>query len=191
MSNYADPAKARLWLDGDAFRAATNTPLPEDIFADELVGWDAFGGIKAGFTLTTEQDIEDIDVWNNTSGAPYRRRRQPPRPIIAMRPVDYSKATVLTLLRGGSVSEVGTDSGIFEMIEGEDEDFALILRVIDGASKKAYYIARAELTNIPEEQMGAEDDVEGWDLEIGPLAPTGGGAAIRRFLTENPLAVTP
>jgi hypothetical protein len=191
VSNFADPSKARLWLDGDAFRAAAGTVLPTDIFADTLTGWDAFGGIKAGFQITTDRDITDVNVWNNTSGGPYKRRKQPPAPTIAMRPVDYSKATVLTLLRGGSVTEVGTGSGIFEMVEGDDEEFGLILRVIDGDEKKAYYIARAELVNIPEESMGDEEDVEGWDLEIGPLAPTGGGKAIRRFLSSNPLATTP
>jgi hypothetical protein len=191
VSDFADPSKARLWLDGDAFRAPADTALPEDIFADELTGWDAFGGIKAGFTITTERDITDVNVWNNTSGGPYKRRKQPPAPSIALRPVDYSKATVLTLLRGGSVTETEVGSGIFEMVEGEDEVFGLIMRVVDGESKKAYYIARSELVNIPEEQMGSEDDVEGWDLEVGPLAPTGGGKAVRRFLNTNPLATTP
>jgi hypothetical protein len=191
VSDYADPSKARLWLDGDAFRAPALTTLPTDIFADTLTGWDAFGGIKAGFTVTTDRDIADVDVWNNTSGSPYKRRKQPPKPTIALRPVDYSKATVLTLLRGGSVTETATASGIWEMIDADDEEFALILRVVDGDHKKAYYIARGELTNIPEETMGADDDVEGWDLEIGPLAPGSGAKAIRRFLSENPLATTP
>ena len=191
MSDFADPSKARLWLDGDAFRAPSLTTLPPDIWADDLTGWDAYGGIKAGFQLTTDRDITDIDVWNNTSGSPYKRKKQPPKPTIALRPVDYSKATVLTLLRGGSVAETATDSGMWELIEGDDEDFALILRVVDGTHKKAYYIAKGELTNIPEENLGSDDDVEGWDLEIGPLAPGGGAKAVRKFLTENPLATTP
>ena len=188
MSDFANPDLARLWLDGDAFRAAAGTELPPDIFADTLTGWDAFGGIKAGFQLTTDQDINEVDIWNNKSGAPYKRIKQPPKPTIALRPVDYSKATVLTLLRGGSVAETEVASGIWELIEGDTEEFALILRVVDGTHKKGYYIAKAELTNVPEENMGADDDVEGFDLEIGPLAPSGGGKAVRKFLTENPLA---
>jgi hypothetical protein len=191
VSDYANPDLARLWLDGDAFRAAAGTTLPTDIFADTLTGWDAFGGIKAGFTLTTDRDISDVDIWNNTSGSPYKRRKQPPKPTIALRPVDYSKATVLTLLRGGSVAETTTGSGIWELITGDDEEFALILRVVDGLKKKAYYMEKGELTNIPEENMGADDDVEGFDLEVGPLAPGGGRLAVRKFLTENPLAATP
>lgn len=191
MSDYADPSKARMWLDGDMFRAAAGTALPPDIFADTLTGWDAFGGIKAGFVISTEQDVTDVPVWNNTSGSPYKRRRQPPSTTIAVRPVDYSKATVLTLLRGGSVTETTVGSGVWELIEGDSEEFAVIMRVVDGEDRKGYYIARSELVNIPEENMGADDDVEGWDLEIGPLAPTGGGKAIRRFLSSNPLATTP
>jgi hypothetical protein len=191
VSDYANPDLARLWLDGDAFRAPASTALPADIFANELTGWDAFGGIKAGFVITTDREITDVNVWNNTSGSPYKRRKQPPATTIALRPVDYSKATVLTLLRGGSVAETATASGIWEMIEGEDEQFGLILRVVDGDKRKAYYIAKGELVNVPEENMGADDDVEGWDLEIGPLAPGGGAKAVRKFLTENPLVATP
>lgn len=191
MSTFADPSKARLWLDGDAFRAPVGTVMPDDIFADDLTGWDAFGGIKAGFALTTDQDVTDVPVWNNKSGAPYKKIKQPPVPTIALRPVDYSKATVLTLLRGGSVAETEVDSGIWELIEGDDEKFALILRVYDGTHKKGYYINTAELSNKPEENMGADDDVEGFDLEIGPLAPSDGTKAIRKFLTENPLVTTP
>lgn len=187
MSNHANPDLARLWLDGDAWRAPAGTALPTDIFADTLTGWDAFGGIKAGFQLTTDQDVNDVDVWNNKSGAPYKRIKGAVKPTIALRPVDYSKATVLTLLVGGSVAETATDSGMFELIEGESEEFALILVVRDGLRRKAYYIEKSQLTNKPEENMGADDDVEGFDLEIGPLAPDGGGAAIRKFLTENPL----
>ncbi len=191
MSTYADPSKARVWLDGDAFRAPAGTALPTDIFATTLpAAWLAFGGIKAGFKVTSDRDVNDIDVWNNTSGSPYKRRKLTPAVTIAFRPVDYSKATVLTLIRGGSVTEVGTTgSGVFEMIEGNDENFAYIMRVVDGPAKKAYYVASCELLTIPEESIGeADDDVEGWDIELGPLAPSDGTKAVRKFLNTNPLA---
>lgn len=184
MSQYANASKARVWLDGDAFRAPAATPLPTNIFATTLTGWSAFGGIKAGFNVTTEREVTDIPVWNNRSGSPYKRRKESPATTIAFRPVDYSPATILTLLRGGAVAAGG---GGFEMIEGEDEEFAFIMRVIDGTYQKAYYVARGELLSIPAESMGAEDDVEGWDIEIGPLAPADGSKGIRRFLNGNPL----
>lgn len=185
MSTYANPDKAHVWLDGDAFRAPAGTALPADIFATSLSGWSAFGGIKAGFTITSDRDVTDIDIWNNESGAPYKRIKQSPAVTVAMRAVDYSPATVLTLLRGGSISAA---AGGFEMVAGDDENFAFIMRVVDGADKKAYFVAKAELLTIPEENMGADDDVEGFDFEIGPLAPADGTPAVRRFLTTNPLA---
>lgn len=192
MSDYADPSKARVWLDGDAFRAPAATALPVDIFADTLpVAWEAYGGVKAGFTVTSDRDVNDIDVWNNTSGSPYKRRKLTPAVTVAFRPVDYSVATILTLIRGGSVTEVGVDSGMFEMVEGTDETFAFVLRVADGTNQKAYYIASCELLTIPEEVMGTEDDVEGWDIQLGPLAPADGTKAVRKFLNHNPLDVTP
>lgn len=185
MSTYANSDKARVWLDGDAFRAPAGTTLPADIFASSLSGWSAFGGIKAGFKVTTDRDVTDIDIWNNESGAPYKRIKQSPAVTITLRAVDYSPATVLTLLRGGSVS---AGAGGYELVTGDEEEFALVLRVVDGTSKKAYYVAKSELLSIPEEDMGADDDVEGFDFEFGPLAPSDGSDAVRRFLSENPLA---
>ena len=187
MSNYADSSKAVVWLDGDGFRGAVNAAVPADPFASSIDGMDAFGGIKAGFTITPNQDVTDIDVWNNESGAPYYTTKKPPTYGIKFRPVDYSKATVLTLLRGGSIAETGVDSGIFEWTEGSDEEFSLLLRVVAGAKKKAYYIARCTLAAIPEEVMN-DEDLEGWDMEFKPLAPTGGVKAVRRFTNDNPLA---
>jgi hypothetical protein len=189
MSTHADPDLARLWLDGDAWRAPAGTALPVDIFSPSLASpWVPFGGIKAGFQISVDQDISEVDVWNNTSGAPYKTRRQPPKPTISLRPVDYSKATILTLLRGGSVAETDDDSGIFELIEGTDEQFGLILQLRDGTNNKAYFIKKCELGAVPEENPGGDtDDVDGWDLEISPLAPGGGEQAVRKFLDFNPL----
>lgn len=185
MSQFINPDKARVWLDGDAFRAPVGTALPANIFAASLAGWSAFGAIKAGFNITRARDTTDINVWNNRTGTPYKRRKGDIATTIAFRPVDYSVATVLTLLRGGSVSAAG---GGYELIEGDDEQFAFIMRVQDGDNQKAYYVAKGELLSLPEESMGAEDDVEGWDLEIGPLAPDDGSKGIRKFLNKNPLA---
>ncbi|MGW5645064.1 fibronectin type III domain-containing protein [Saccharopolyspora sp. NPDC003752] len=189
MSTHIDSSKSRLWLDGDAFRAPKGTPLPTDIWTGNLPGWDAFGGIKAGFQIETERETQNLDVWNNRSGAAYRVRKNPPQPSIALRPVDNSVATTLTLLNGGTITETSAGSGMFEWIDGNDPEFALILRVYDGDDKKAYYIERGELANIPTEALNGED-VEGWDLEVSPLAPASGGRAIRKFTTYNPLSGT-
>lgn len=187
MSNKIDSSKARLWLDGDAFRAPAGTPLPTNIWSDTLAGWDAYGGIKAGFEIETERDTTPLDVWNNTSGAAYRNKKDPAKPTIKLRPVDYSNATVLTLLTGGSISETSAGSGMWEWVEGDDPEFATILRLVDGDKMKAYFIERGELANIPTETMNSED-LEGWDLEVAPLAPASGGKAVRRFTSWNPLS---
>lgn len=187
MSTYADSSKARLWLDGDGFRGTANAAVPADPFATSIVGMDAFGGIKAGFTITPSQDVTDLDIWNNESGAAYYTSKKPPTFALKFRAVDNSKATTLTLLRGGSIAETGVGTGIFEHIEGDDEEFSFLCRVISGTYKKAYYVARATLGTIPEEVMN-DEDLEGYDFEIKPLAPSGGAKAIRKFTTENPLA---
>lgn len=188
MSQFTDATKARLWEDGDMFRAPAGTALPEDIFAAELTGWDAFGGIKAGFTISPNQEGNDkLQIWNDKSGAAYRKKKGRVAPTIAVRPVDYSKATMATLLRGGSVAETSAESGVFELVEGDGEEFGVIMRVYDGPAAKAYYIARCDLDTIPEEALN-DEDIEGFDLALAPLSPGDGNKAIRRYLNTNPLA---
>lgn len=187
MSTYADSSKARLWLDGDAFRGTANAAAPTNPFAASISGMDAYGGIKAGFTVTPSQDVTGIDIFNNTSGADYFTSKKPPSYSVKFRAVDQSKATALTLLMGGSIAETSAGSGIWKWTFGTTEEFSLLFRVLDGTThKKAYYFPRVTLASIPEEAM-TEDDLEGFDFEIKPLAPTGGLAAIQKFTTENPL----
>lgn len=181
MSTYADPSKAALWLDGDAFRAPAGTELPADIFAASLTGWEAFGGIKAGFTVTRTRETTKLTVWNKTGT--YRQRKGDEESTITMRPVDMSKATALTLLTGGSIAAAG---GGFEWTEGDEEQFALIVRVVDGTKKKAYFLKKAELVNRPNDVLN-DDDLAGWDLEITALIPDDGSASIRPFTESNPL----
>jgi hypothetical protein len=185
MSDYASPADARLWLDGDAFRAPAGTALPSNIFASALTGWDAFGGIKAGFSREPSQDSTPLPVWNKRGT--YRLKKGDKIESIKFRPVDVSKASALTLLMGGSIAETSAGSGVWEWIEGEDENFALIIRVQDGTEWKAFYLEKAELATKPPETMDGED-IEGWDLEIQDLVPDSGGKSIRKFTSSNPLA---
>lgn len=182
MSTYADPSKAAVWLDGDAFRAPAGTALPADIFAASLTGWDAFGGIQAGFTINRTQEVTRLSIWNKEGT--YRTRRGDEEATIQMRPVDMSEATALTLLVGGSVAAAG---GGYEWIRGDAENFALILRVLDGTKKKAYYLQKAELSNIPSDVLN-DEQLYGWDMEISPLVPDDGSDWIRVFTESNPLA---
>lgn len=181
MSTYADSSKSRLWLDGDAFRAPAETALPADIFATTLTGWEAFGGIQAGFEVERTQNVNRLTIWNK-SGT-YRQTKDDEEATIRMRPVDMSKATALTLITGGSITSGG---GGFEWIEGDTETFALILRVLDGSQKMGYYIRKAELGTRPTETLN-DEQLMGWDMDIVPLVPADGSKPLRRFTTSNPL----
>jgi hypothetical protein len=185
MSDFASPAKARLWLDGDAFRAPANTALPADIFASALAGWEPFGGIKAGFSKETAQDNTPLTVWNKRGT--YRQKKGDRSETIKFRPVDVSKATALTLLSGGSIVETSSGSGIWEWVKGNEENFGLIIRVLDGTEKKAYFLKKSELATEPPHTMDGED-IEGWDLEVIDLIPDDGSDSVRMFTTSNPLA---
>jgi hypothetical protein len=190
MSTFADSSKARVWLDGDIFRAPAGTAIPTGVgalWAASISGFDAYGGIRAGFQVDRTRKTTPLDVWNNTSGAAYKTKKDAPTASIKFEPVDYSKATVLTLLRGGSIVETPTGSGQFEHVEGTDEEFALLLRVKDGTAWKAYYVERCELTDIPPEKMDATD-IEGFAIDVTPLAPVSGLKAVRKFTNTNPLA---
>jgi hypothetical protein len=182
MSNFADPSKAALWLDGDAFRAPSGTAVPADIFASSLTGWEAFGGIQAGFVIQRPRETEKLTIWN--ADGTYRQKKGQEEPVIQMRPVDLSKAVALTLLTGGSISAA---NGGYEWLEGDEEQFALIVRVVDGTKKKAYYAEKGELNNRPEETLN-DEQLAGWDMEIAPLVPDGGGKPLRIFTESNPLA---
>jgi hypothetical protein len=182
MSTYADPSKANVWLDGDAFRAPAGTAIPADIFAASLTGWEAFGGIQAGFVIDRPREVTNLSIFNKAGV--YKRRRGQEEPVIRMRPVDMSKATALTLLTGGSITAA---NGGYRMDEGDEEDFAFIVRVQDGTDWKAYYAEKAELLNRPSETLN-EEQIMGWDMEIGPSSPDSGGKPLIPFLSSNPLA---
>jgi hypothetical protein len=192
MSTYVDPGSAALWLDGDAFRGPAGYDPPTDPFASQpqliiatvATNMDAFGGIEAGFTVTPSQDTKDYTVWNDKSGAAYATDKKPPTTSIKFRPVDYSKATALTILAGGSIS--GSASP-FEWVQGEDEEFSILIRVVSGTKQQAYYCERATLASPPPQTMD-DSDLAGWDIEIKPLAPASGHDAVRKFTNFNPLA---
>lgn len=179
MSNFANPSKAFLPLDGDAFRAAENTSLPADIFAATLTGWDAFGGIKAGFEVETTEETEKLKVWNKTGT--YRLKRGDQESFIRFRAVDNSKATTLTLLRGGSVSAA---AGGFEHIRGTSEQFSIIIRMQDGNEWVAYYGKSVEVDTIPVETADGQD-LLGYDFVIVPLVPDDGSIPMHRYTKTN------
>lgn len=183
MSNFATPSKAFLPLDGDAFRAPENTALPADIFAASLSGWDAYGGIKAGFETETTEETTKLKIWNKRGV--YRVKRGDEESFIRFRAVDVNaKAVALTNLRGGSVSAAG---GGFEHIRGITEQFSIIVRMQDGNEWIAYYAKSSELETIPLEN-GDGEDLLGYDYVVLPLVPDDGSVPMRKFTKTNPLA---
>ncbi|BAD56380.1 hypothetical protein [Nocardia farcinica] len=173
MSDHAAPEKSYIWLDGDGYRAPARTARPEDPFAIDPVSgsvrWDAFGGIEAGFELTPTRDVNPKRVWNRRL-APYKVIKSPTEERIKLRPVDYSVATVLTALQGGSIAEVPPGSGVYEWSMGDDEEFALLMVLRDDAATQAFYSPLVTLTTPPPRTFGGED-LDGFELELLALEP--------------------
>lgn len=171
MSTHADPDKAYVWLDGDGYRAPAGTAIPTDPFATSPVtsslAWDAYGGIEAGFELTPTRDTSPKRVWNRRL-APYKVIKSPTEERVKLRPVDYSVATVLTALQGGSISQVS--SGLYQWNPGDDEEFAILLVLRDEAATQAFYSERVTLTTPPPRTFGKED-LDGFEIELLALQP--------------------
>ncbi|MBF5002219.1 hypothetical protein IRT45_34445 [Nocardia sp. BSTN01] len=173
MSVHADPEKAYVWLDGDGYRAPAGTVLPTDPFADNLVSgsimWDPFGGIEAGFELNGTRDVTPKKVWNRRR-APYKVVKSPTEERIKLRCVDYSVASTLTALQGGSISETSPGSGVFQWNAGDDEDFAFVAVLRDEDGNAGFYSPRVTLTTPPPRTFGKED-LDGFEFELLALDP--------------------
>ncbi|RVW03010.1 hypothetical protein [Rhodococcus xishaensis] len=169
MSTHADPNKAYVWLDGDVYRAAAGTAMPEDPFAiapvtgsDPVVAWDAFGGIEAGFEVNPSRDLKTLPVWNRRA-APYKAVKGTLEERIKLRATDYSKATVLTALQGGDIAETAT--GVFQWNPGDDEDFAAMFILRDDEGSAGFYCSRVTLTTPPPRVFGGES-LDGFEFEL-------------------------
>lgn len=190
MSANANPDLAHLWLDGDAWRAPANTAMPATILDGtalddaEYIGWDAYGGIKAGFKISKTSNSTPLQIWNGDGD--YKVKKDPDSVTVEFLPVDESKATILTALRGGSITETATGAGLYEHVQGEDEEFSLLLRAKDGDEFVFYYMARCTLNDPPEEDHNA--DLTGFPISVKPLTPSDGGKSVRKFRNSNPLA---
>lgn len=176
MSTLADPNKAYAWQSGDAFRAPAGTALPTDPFIDAPVTgtgpgvlWTAFGGIEAGVEKTPKEDVKRLPVWNKRK-RPYKFLKGAREEQVKLRVVDFSKASVLTALRGGSIVQVGTGD-VFQWIEGDDENFAFLWTLGEesdgGDDRIGFYIEEATLASPPPRSF--KDGLDGWELEIEAL----------------------
>lgn len=181
MSTTPDSTKAYVWQDGDAFRAPAGTALPADPFTATLplvtgtapgVTWKAFGGIMAGFEQTPDQDIKKHKIFNKRNSI-YAMSRGAREDSVKFKAVDFTAATVLTALCGGSIEQIGT-SGIYRWIQGSSEEFALIWRLGDpsnaSANRFGFYSERATLATPPPRSFSGED-LDGFEFEILSITP--------------------
>lgn len=196
MSTHADPDKAYVWLDGDGYRAPKGTPRPTDPFAvapvSGAVNWLAYGGIEAGFELTPTRDVSPKKVWNRRL-APYKVIKSPTEERIKLRAVDYSVATVLTHLQGGSIVETPSGSGVFEWHAGDDEEFAILLMLRDEGTSQGFYSPAVTLTTPPPRTFGKED-LDGFEIELLALEPfipiTSWNPLVTKALVTVPVGTT-
>lgn len=168
MSKFANPDKAYVWLDGDAFRAPAGTQLPTDLYAADLPEeWLAFGGIEAGFEETSEQAVNKLNVFNYRQSA-YKVGRDPLVSGMKFRAVDNSEATLKTRLQGGKVTKDG-DNYIIE--KGIGEEFALLVRLDDGDDKMAWYSPRVTLSGPATRAAIDGKSIDGFEFDITALEP--------------------
>lgn len=168
MSNYANPAAAYVWLDGDAFRAPAGTDMPADLFADKVSEpWLAYGGVEAGFEETNEQTVNKLNVFNKRNSA-YKVGREPLVTGMKFRAVDNSKATLLTRLQGGTVD---TDGKYPIIKKGVGEEFALFVRLDDGTDHTAWYSPRVTLSGPATRAAIDGKSLDGWEFDITALEP--------------------
>lgn len=193
MSGYADSSQAVVWIDGDGFRGPANGTEPTNPFATSPTSGAtsllAYGAIKAGFTITPNTDKKEYDAWNNESGASFYTVEGNVKTQIKFRASQRSKATELTRLRGGSVSETSPGNGIWRHTEGSGEEISLLLQLkgADGVKKEGFWIPRCKLAEKPE-LVKNDDDLDGYEFTFDVLAPTGGGQAVVPFTNWNVLA---
>lgn len=167
MSQYADPAKAYVWLDGDAFRGTAGAEMPADPFAAELESFDAYGGIEAGFEVTSEQSVDRKTIFNKRDQT-YKIVRQPLQEGMKFRAVDNSKATLLTRAQGGKVTTKGS---LKLLTKGKGEEFSLLVRLDDGVAKTAFWCPRVTLAGPATRAAIDGQTIDGWEFDIAFLAP--------------------
>ncbi|MBE7190704.1 hypothetical protein [Jatrophihabitans endophyticus] len=180
MSNTVNTQKTYLYQDGDAYRAPKGTAIPSNPFgATPTTGtgpgvvWDAFGGIQAGFETDPKRDINKKYLFNKRDSAA-KVTKGPKENSMKFRAVQFSKATVLTSLMGGSITETSTGSGVWKWVEGVDETFALMW-VLDGEAssltdRMGFYCSEVTLGALPPRKTDGED-MEGFDFTLEALAP--------------------
>lgn len=185
MSQNANPNTAFLWLDCDAYRSEAGTARPDltDIKNEDFVpeGFDAYGGMETGFSISSEGAATPKQVMNYRQ-APYKVSRAPRVDTVTFKNVDTSKAYLDTISQGGEI--VQYPDGTVEIRTGTAEEFALLLITRDGENAGAYYSPRVTLSTPPTEGAVDGDTLAGSEFSIIPLEP------LRKIYGQRPEALT-
>lgn len=198
MSNFANPQDAYAWLDGDGFRAPAGTGIPTNLFAltgttkpltpavvgppaHPAVTWDPFGGIEAGFNKAPKQNLTKLHAANYRK-APYKVLRDPLEDTMKFKAYDYSKASVMTALQGGTITEVGTATGVFRWDLGEFEEFALLWISKQASDGVAFWCDRVTLGTPTASNIADGKSIDAFDFEFINLSP------VVRLRTQDDLA---
>ena len=184
MSKLANPNRAYLWLDCDIFRAPAGTTRPDlsTIASEDFnpTGWNYYGGIEAGFTITSDGAATPLRVMNHRN-APYKVSKEPQTDTVAFRSVDDSIANIQTLLQGGELLEF--PDGTYEVSPGIYEEFALLLIARDGTDAGGFWSPRWTLST-PATQGGFDGaTLAGSEFSAIALSP------MKRIYGERPAAL--
>lgn len=191
MSKNSNPNKARVWIDGDAYRSPAGTGLPtltkwdqEEIktgTAEDLVTWESYGGIEAGFEHKPEQKSNKLNIWNYREGA-YDSYSDPRTDAMSFIAVDNSPATIKTRLRGGSIVH---KDGLYVEEFGDEEEIALLFILRRGTKGRGIYVERARLSDAPVLGRFTGKDLDGWTFNFDLLTPP------KAFTIDAPEGITP
>lgn len=185
MSTNASPESAFLWLDCDAYRGVAGAPRPDltgmegEDFAP--AGFDAFGGMDTGFSISAEGAATPKQVMNHRD-APYKVGRAPRVSTVTFKNVDTSKAYLDTITEGGEILEF--PDGTVEIRRGNSEEFSLLLVAREGDKAGAYWSPRVTLSTPPAEGAVDGDTLAGSEFSIVALEP------LRKIFGERPAALT-
>lgn len=171
MSQHANPASAYLWLDCDAYRAPVGTARPDlsDMTPGaEYDGWEAYGGLEVGFSVSSEGSATPKRVMNYRKAA-YKVGREPKSDSVTFRSVDASKAYLDTYLQGGRILHY--PDGTYELDPGTGEEFALLLIARDGQSAGGYISNRVTTSTPPTEGAVDGDTMAGSEFTLTALEP--------------------
>lgn len=182
----ADSAFSEVWTTGDAFLFPADQDITAINFFSDLTkqtGFKAFGGVKAGFEITAEQETNEIEIWNYDDAA-YRVIKKARKDTMKLIAVDDSEAVFALRTNGGTLKKAtGTNAG-YEIVPGTTENHGIAFIVQDGNHKRAYVSTKATLAGPATPTNMDGEDLAAFEFELKCLKP------IREFTDRAPKGMT-